>query len=66
MRQRAAAEERASAGSRSGPGADAGKVTAVIDAAVASGVPVMTFDGDAAESKRLRSMAWTTRRREKP
>ena len=32
---------------------DAGKVTAAIDAAVARGVPVMTFDGDAAESKRF-------------
>jgi ribose transport system substrate-binding protein len=32
---------------------DAGKVTGAIDAAVAGGVPVMTFDGDAAESKRF-------------
>ena len=32
---------------------DAGKVTAAIDAAVDAGVPVMTFDGDAAESKRF-------------
>jgi ribose transport system substrate-binding protein len=32
---------------------DAGKVTAAIDAAVARGVPVMTFDADAAESKRF-------------
>ena len=32
---------------------DAGKVTSAIDAAVAAGVPVMTFDGDAAESKRF-------------
>lgn len=32
---------------------DAAKVTAAIDAAVAGGVPVMTFDGDAAESKRF-------------
>jgi ribose transport system substrate-binding protein len=32
---------------------DAGKVTAAIDAAVAAGVPVMTFDGDAADSKRF-------------
>lgn len=32
---------------------DAAKVTAAIDAAVARGVPVMTFDGDAAESRRF-------------
>ena len=32
---------------------DAGKVTSAIDAAVTGGVPVMTFDGDAAESKRF-------------
>jgi ribose transport system substrate-binding protein len=32
---------------------DAGKVTAAIDAAVAAGVPVMTFDGDAADSRRF-------------
>jgi ribose transport system substrate-binding protein len=32
---------------------DAGKVTGAIDAAVAGGVPVMTFDGDASESKRF-------------
>jgi ribose transport system substrate-binding protein len=32
---------------------DAAKVTGAIDAAVAAGVPVMTFDGDAAESKRF-------------
>ena len=32
---------------------DAGKVTGAIDDAVARGVPVMTFDSDAAESKRF-------------
>jgi ribose transport system substrate-binding protein len=32
---------------------DAGKVTGAIDAAVARGVPVMTFDSDAAGSKRF-------------
>ena len=32
---------------------DAGKVTPAIDDAVARGVPVMTFDSDAAESKRF-------------
>ena len=32
---------------------DAGKVTGAIDDAVAGGVPVMTFDSDAAESKRF-------------
>ncbi len=32
---------------------DAGKVTGAINDAVARGVPVMTFDSDAAQSKRF-------------
>ena len=38
---------------------DADKVTGAINDAVDRGVPVMTFDSDAAESKRFASTVWT-------